>query len=49
MVDTKSASPPDAPLGTHPRRPAWPLIGLIALFILWCAFLVWLAVYYPAR
>jgi hypothetical protein len=46
MVDTKTQSPPDAPLGTHPRRPAWPLI---ALFILWCAFLVWLAVYYPAR
>ncbi len=41
--------PGDAPFGTLPRRPAWPLTGLIALFAVWFCLLVWLAIRYPAR
>jgi hypothetical protein len=37
-----------APYGTLPRRPAWPLVGLLALFAVWFGFLVWMAVRFPA-
>ncbi len=48
MVDQRSSLPSDAPYGTEPRRPAWPLVLLAILFAGWFAFLVWLAVRYPA-
>lgn len=38
----------DAPLGTLPRRRAWPLYALIVAFAVWFVFLVFLAVRYPA-
>ncbi len=41
--------PADAPYGTTPRRAAGPLIALIILFVVWFAFLVWMALAYPAR
>jgi hypothetical protein len=49
MTETKSEPQSDAPYGTVPRRPAWPLILLIVLFALWFLVLLWLAIRYPAR
>ena len=50
MPPAPSQPPPgDAPFGTVPRRPAWPLVGLLIAFGLWFCVLVWLAVRYPAR
>ncbi|MCK4342482.1 MAG: hypothetical protein KAY37_12250 [Phycisphaerae bacterium] len=49
MSDQKHEPLPDAPFGTSPRRPAWPLITLIIIFLLWVTILIWLAVKYPAR
>lgn len=49
MAESKPAPPPNIPFGTHPRRPAWPLAVLIAVLCLWFAFLVWMAMRYPAR
>ncbi len=39
----------NAPFGTVPRRRMWPLAVLILVFIVWFAFLVSLAVRYPAH
>ncbi len=47
--DNPQPPPGDAPYGAWPRRPVWPLAGLIALFAVWFCFLVWMAVRYPAR
>ncbi len=49
MTQAEPETPPNVPFGTHPRRSAWPLAGLIVVFLLWFAFLVWLAVRFPAR
>lgn len=38
-----------APYGTEPRRAKWPLLALIIAFALWFAFLLWMALAYPAR
>jgi len=48
-VDLKNTSGPTVPYGTLPRRPVWPLVVWIAVFAMWFAVLIWLAVYYPAR
>ncbi len=40
---------PNVPFGTEPRRPAWPLTALLIVFAAWFAFLIWMAVKYPAR
>ena len=49
MTGSKPEIPPHVPFGTRPRRPAWPLVALIVAFATWFAFLVWMAVQYPAR
>lgn len=49
MAESKPELPPDVPFGTHPRRSAWPLTALVIVFALWFAFLVWMAMRYPAR
>lgn len=43
-----SPPPPNVPFGTHPRRTAWPLWLLAALYVLCFAALIWLTVRYPA-
>ena len=50
MSKSKPATPgADAPYGTEPRRRKGPLIVLLVLFLLWAAFLLWMALVYPAR
>ncbi len=50
MPEHKLHPPPgDAPFGTVPRRPAWPLVCLIVLFALWFCILVWMAIRFPAH
>lgn len=49
MSPAKPQPPSDAPHGTEPRRPAWPLVAWIMLFAVCCAFALWMAVRYPAR
>jgi hypothetical protein len=49
MQPPKSTPVSDAPLGTEPRRPAWPLMTLLGIFAAWFAVLIFLAVRYPAR
>ena len=39
----------DHPYGTEPRRSRMPLVTLIAAFAAWFAFLLWMALQYPAR
>ncbi len=49
MAERKHDTPPNVPFGTHLRRSSGPLLALIVIFAAWFGFLVWLAVYYPAR
>jgi len=49
MPETKPQQQHDAPFGTQPRRPVWPLTVLIVIFALWFLFLVWMAIQFPAR
>ena len=49
MANPKRDAPPDLPYGVQPRRPAWPLALLVVGFAAWFAFLIWLAIRYPAR
>lgn len=39
----------DAPFGKQHKRPAWPLVLWIVLFVAAFAALLWMAVAYPAR
>ena len=48
MTESQPAPPNHAPLGTLPRRPAWPLVVLIVIFAAWFAILIFLAVRFPA-
>ena len=49
MAESKPETPPNVPFGTYPRRPCWPLAALLVIFAVWFAFLVWMAMRYPAR
>lgn len=49
MADPKHDPDGTAPFGTTPRRSMSVLMGLIVVFALWFACLLWLALRYPAR
>jgi hypothetical protein len=49
MTNPDNETTSDRPFGTVPRRPVWPLVLLIVLFVAWFAFLLWMAIFYPAR
>jgi hypothetical protein len=49
MTQPKPDPTSDAPFGTEPRRPAWPLICAAIVFALWFSFLVFIAIRFPAR
>jgi hypothetical protein len=48
MADLKPDPSRPGPFGVYPRRAVWPLVLLIVIFTFWFAFLVWMAVKYPA-
>jgi hypothetical protein len=42
-------TPPNIPYGAWPRRRRWPLVLLIAVFVVSFGVLLWLSLVYPAR
>jgi len=49
MPETRIDSESTAPYGTEPCRKPWPLYLFGVLFVVWVAFLIVMAILYPAR